>query len=83
MLNVDGQTSMTELLAAFRNFVKAPKKNYIFFVYSAFVFCMISERRLFLYTELIGVVFFVTEAECVYCSVRTESLTSIPNNLIL
>jgi hypothetical protein len=72
---------MTELLAAFRNFVNAPK-NYIFCVYSAVVFCVISERRLFLYTELIDV-FFVMEAVCVYCSVRTESLTAIPNNLLL
>jgi hypothetical protein len=45
-------------------------------VYSAVVFCVISERRLFLYTELIYV-FFVTEAGCVYCSVRTESFNVV------
>jgi len=68
--------------SCFSQFCERAQKSYIICVYSAFVFCVISERRLFLYTELIGV-FFVTEAECVYCSVRTESLTSIPNNLIL
>jgi hypothetical protein len=29
LLHVDGQTSMTELSAAFRNLVKAPKELYI------------------------------------------------------
>jgi hypothetical protein len=70
----DGQADTTELIVDFRNFAEAPK-NSMFFPYRTFMyFVWISEQTVIIYLYSINRLVFVTETECVYYAVRTESV---------
>jgi hypothetical protein len=47
--HVDGQTGITELLAAFRNFVNVPKELYILRVYYNCILCDLRTAIISLY----------------------------------
>ena len=70
----DGQTDMTKLIVAFRNFPNAPK-NSTFCPHSVFMcFVWIWEQTAIISLYNINWLVCITETECVYCAVRTGSL---------
>jgi hypothetical protein len=58
------------------------KSDYICYPHSVFVcFVWISEQTVIISLYSINWLVFITEKECVYCAVRTESLYAIQINL--
>jgi hypothetical protein len=77
VFHADGRTDMTKLILTSRNFANAPKIS-TFCPHSVFMrFGWISEQTAII--SLYGINWFViiTETECVYCAIRTGSLTTV------
>ena len=72
----DRQTDMTKLIVAFRNFANAPEISTLF-LQCILCFIWISGQTAYIYLHSINWLDFVSETECVYCAVRTGSLTII------
>jgi hypothetical protein len=73
-MRTDGQTDMAKRIVAFRNFANAPYQFYIFPRQCFLCVLRGSQQTAIICVCGINCSVFVTEAESVYCAVRTESL---------
>jgi hypothetical protein len=76
-MRTDRRTELTKLIFAFRNFAKSDT-NSTFYQYSVFM-CLvrIAEQKAIISIYSVYLVGLISESECVYCTVRTESVTII------
>jgi hypothetical protein len=77
-MRTDGQTDMTKLIVAFRNFAKAPKNSIICPQTVFMCFVSISEQTAIKSLYSINRLIFIMVIKCVYWAERTESLKILP-----